>query len=66
MLRPYINDVIGKIAVINQYLLGQGSSSQMQGIIKSYQSLPFTLFFQTVSKETPLIALINKFTFLKA
>jgi len=39
-MRPYINDVIGKIAVINQYLLGQGSSSQMQGIIKSYQSLP--------------------------
>ncbi len=39
MLRPYINDVIGKIAILNQYLLTQNLLTEVHGIFKSYQAL---------------------------
>ncbi len=39
MLRPYINDVIGKIAILNQYLLTQNLSTEAHGIFESYQAL---------------------------
>ena len=39
MLRPYINDVIGKIAVLNQYMLKQSLSTQVHTLFNSYQAL---------------------------
>ncbi len=39
MLRPYINDVIGKIATLNQYMLSQTLAAEAQAIFESYQAL---------------------------
>ena len=39
MLRSYINDVIGKIAVVNQYLAVQGSLTETNSIFQAYQAL---------------------------
>lgn len=39
MLRPFINDVIGKIAVLNQYLVGQNYLSDVHSIFAAYQAL---------------------------
>ena len=43
MLQPYINDVIGKISVLNQHLFNERLSTQAQAIFKAYQSLPAPL-----------------------
>lgn len=43
MLRPYINDVIGKVAVLNQYFLRHSSVGEFQSIFSSYEEL-FGLF----------------------
>ncbi|MBI4358270.1 MAG: hypothetical protein HY584_03130, partial [Candidatus Omnitrophica bacterium] len=39
MLRPYINDVIGKIALINQYLLTQNLAAEVRALFESYEAL---------------------------
>lgn len=39
MLRPYINDVIGKIAILNQYLIGQNYLTEVSAIFSVYQAL---------------------------
>ncbi len=39
MLRSYINDVIGKIAILNQYLLTQNLLTEVHGIFESHQAL---------------------------
>lgn len=39
MLRSYVNDILGKIVAINQYLYNQRLSTQAAGIYKNYQHL---------------------------
>jgi len=39
MLRSFINDVIGKIAVLNQHLLRQRMATEVQTLYGSYQAL---------------------------
>ena len=39
MLRPFINDVIGKIAILNQYLVGQTYLTDVNSIFQAYQAL---------------------------
>ena len=43
MLRPYINDVIGKIAALNQRGLKENSAKELQHIFHSYDGLFATL-----------------------
>lgn len=39
MLRPFINDIIGKIAILNQHLVGQAHLSDVNSIFQAYQAL---------------------------
>ena len=39
MLRPFINDVIGKAAVLNQYFLRQSSLGEVDAVSASYEAL---------------------------
>ena len=39
ILRPYINDVIGKIAILNQHLVGQNYLTEVNAIFAAYQAL---------------------------
>ncbi|HLD56635.1 MAG TPA: hypothetical protein VJA00_03350 [Candidatus Omnitrophota bacterium] len=39
ILRPYLNDVIGKIAILNQYLMSQRLTTEVDSISRSYQAL---------------------------
>jgi len=60
MLRPYVNEVIGKLAVINQRSLSQGSMVEIKSIFTSYEML-FTFFdSQDWEKAAHLIASLKK------
>ncbi|MBI3999210.1 MAG: zinc ribbon domain-containing protein [Candidatus Omnitrophica bacterium] len=55
MLRPYINDVIGKIATLNQYLIGQTLATDAKAIFESYQALFPVLELQEWNRALELI-----------
>ena len=55
MLRPYINDVIGKIALLNQYMLSQRLVTEAGAIFQSYQALYPALELQEWDRVPGLI-----------
>ncbi len=55
MLRPFINDVIGKIAILNQYLVGQNYLSEVNSIFSTYQALFPVLELQEWEKVLSMI-----------
>lgn len=60
MLRPYINDVIGKIALLNQYLLSQSLITEVHTLFTSYQALFSVLELQEWERALQLIREIKK------
>ena len=60
MLRPYLNDVIGKIAVINQYLLVQSLLTDASGIFGSYQAIFPVLELQEWDQALQMVANLKK------
>ena len=56
MLRPYINDVIGKIATINQYMTIQKSAATIDTIHQSYQELFSVLDLHEWEKASQMMA----------
>lgn len=59
MLRPFINDVIGKIAVLNQYLMAQGIVSEVHAIFSAYQELFPVFELQEWDKVLTLISALK-------
>ena len=55
LLRPYLNDVIGKIAVLNQYLMGQNYLTDVNAIFTAYQAIFPVLELQEWDKVLGLI-----------
>ncbi|MBI4368489.1 MAG: hypothetical protein HY588_03770 [Candidatus Omnitrophica bacterium] len=55
MLRSYLNDVLGKLAVINQHLLSQELSTDVRSIFESYQALFPVLELQEWDRSLALI-----------
>ncbi len=56
MLRPFINDVLGKLAVLNQYLINQTLVSQAEAVYQSYQALAPVLDLHEWEKAASLIS----------
>ena len=62
ILRPYLNDVIGKIAMINQYLTAQQYSGEVKSIFDSYQALFPVLELQEWDKALETVTKLNERT----
>ena len=62
ILRPYINDVIGKIAVVNQYLIVEQYSGEAKSVFEQYQALFPVLELQEWEKALGLIGQIKERT----
>ena len=60
MLRPYINDVMGKIAVLNQYLLRQKMLTEVQSVYAAYQALFPVMELQEWDRAIQMIADVKK------
>ena len=60
MLRTYVNDVIGKIATLNQYLSVQNSLTEVHGIFESYQALFPVLELQEWDRALFMITELKK------
>jgi hypothetical protein len=56
MLRPYLNDVIGKIALLNQYMTSEKLAADINSINQSYQELFSILDLQEWDKASQAIA----------
>lgn len=55
MLRPFVNDVIGKIATLNQYLLSQSLTQEARAVFESYQGIFPVLELQEWDRALQLI-----------
>ncbi len=59
LLRPYLNDVIGKIAVLNQYLTGQMYLTDVNAIFSAYQAIFPVLELQEWDKALGMVRELN-------
>ncbi len=60
ILRSYINDVIGKIALLNQYLLSQSLVTEVRALFESYQALFPVLELQEWEHALQLVGELKK------
>lgn len=60
MLRPFINDVLGKLAVLNQYLMNQTLASEAEAVYRAYQTLVPLLDLHEWEKAAPLISSLKQ------
>jgi hypothetical protein len=60
ILRPYINDIIGKVAVLNQYLMTQQLATEVNSLFQSYQTLFPVLELQEWDRASQLITELKR------
>ena len=60
ILRPYINDVIGKVATLNQYLLTQSLLTDVQGLFQSYEGMFAVLELHEWERALQIITELKK------